>query len=254
MKMFNLEGMVDPQELIKVAQYVNKDLSVKIHSVRQVVLDVNKGRTRLPNDFHMLNFAIICLKGEICGTVELPHQSERTATITSGCTLEECERTIQVTQLTSDYRVVYKQFAPLRLDQSTNIHPQCYNTRVTCEHTGYIKNGWLYTNNLIEGKLYINYVGQMVDEEGNLLVLDHDIVNEYYEYALKTRILENMILAGEPVGPQYELMEGRRRKARIESKTLVGMPDFKDLVNAWEMNRKAQYQKYYSMFTNVSYV
>jgi hypothetical protein len=40
----------------------------------------------------------------------------------------------------------------------------------------------------------------MENEEGDLLVLDHPYCNEYYEYALKQRILENMLFDGENVG------------------------------------------------------
>ena len=45
----------------------------------------------------------------------------------------------------------------------------------------------------------------MENEEGDLLVLDHPYCNEYYEYALKQRILENMLFAWENVSNQLEV-------------------------------------------------
>ena len=42
----------------------------------------------------------------------------------------------------------------------------------------------------------------MEDGDGNLLVLDHPYCNEYGEGAMKERILENMVFAGENVGQQ----------------------------------------------------
>ena len=37
----------------------------------------------------------------------------------------------------------------------------------------------------------------MVNEDGELMVVDHDMINEYYEYALKQRILENLVMNDE---------------------------------------------------------
>jgi len=59
--------------------------------------------------------------------------------------------------------------------------------------------------------VYISYQGAMEDEDGNLLVLDHPYCNEYYEYALKERILENMVFAGENVGQQLALIAQKLR-------------------------------------------
>ena len=88
----------------------------------------------------------------------------------------------------------------------------------------------------------------MEDNEGNLLVLDHPYCNEYYEYALKQRILENMMFAGEPVGNQISFIEQRLRAARNNALGFVNTPDFGELKKLWEVNRKAQYHNYYNMF------
>ena len=55
----------------------------------------------------------------------------------------------------------------------------------------------------------------MEDNAGDLLVLDHPYCNEYYEYAVKQRILENMVWQGENVSQQLNLIEGRLREQEI---------------------------------------
>ena len=55
--------------------------------------------------------------------------------------------------------------------------------------------------------LFESSVPDMEDNEGNLLVLDHPYCNEYYEYALKERILENMIFSGENVSNQLSFIQ-----------------------------------------------
>ena len=88
----------------------------------------------------------------------------------------------------------------------------------------------------------------MEDYNGNLLVLDHPYCNEYYEYALKQRILENMIFAGENVMNQLGLIEQRLRAARNNALSFVNTPDFAEMKKVWLLNRKAQYHNYYNMF------
>jgi hypothetical protein len=88
----------------------------------------------------------------------------------------------------------------------------------------------------------------MEDNDGNLLVLDHPYCNEYYEYALKQRILENMVFAGENVTNQLNLIEQRIRAARNNALSFVNTPDFEEMRKMWEVNRKAQYHNYYNMF------
>lgn len=112
-----------------------------------------------------------------------------------------------------------------------------------------VKNGFLITN-FDEGNVFINYHGQMEDDDGNLLVLDHPLVNDYYEYALKVRICENLVANGEPLQNLFSLMFQQLRKAKIDAISFIRTPNFKEMHQAWKMNRKAMYSKYYDMFKN----
>ena len=88
----------------------------------------------------------------------------------------------------------------------------------------------------------------MIDDEGKILVPDHELINEFYEYALKQRILENLMMNGEDVGPRMEIVEMRYRGARNNAMTIVNTPNFAELKKLWQVNRKAQYHNYYNMF------
>jgi hypothetical protein len=142
---------------------------------------------------------------------------------------------------------VYTQLHPLKMKASQNIECDCPNLYYNTLNEGWIKYGFLYTN-FQTGKVYLNYQGQMEDDEGNLLVPDHDLLNEYYEYALKSRILENLYLNGEDVSQRMQLVEQRLRAARNNAKSLVNTPNFAELKQVWSANRKAMYHRYYDMF------
>ena len=156
---------------------------------------------------------------------------------------------IQVINASETY--VYDSLLPLRMKASQSIDCHCPNLYYNTPNEGWIKYGFLYTT-FKTGKVYLNYQGQMEDDEGNLLVPDHDRINEYYEYALKARILENLYLNGEDVSQRMQLIEQRLREARNNALSIVNTPNFAEVKQIWAANRKAMYGKYYNMFMSYS--
>ena len=57
---YALEGLIEPQQLIKVAQRVNYDLGLRIHRTKEVIIDIEHGRGQLPVDFKYVNYAFRC--------------------------------------------------------------------------------------------------------------------------------------------------------------------------------------------------
>jgi len=147
--------------------------------------------------------------------------------------------------------LVYRELLPLKMKTSQDIECHCPNLYYNTHNEGWIKHGFLFTN-FKTGKVYLNYQGQMEDNEGNLLVPDHDLINEYYEYALKSRILENLYINGEDVAQRMQLIEQRLRGARNNALSVVNTPNFAELKQIWSANRKAMYGKYYDMFMSYS--
>lgn len=259
---YSIEGMIEPGQLIKVAQRVNYDLGLRIHGTKEKVLDIEKKKTKLPSDFYVLNYAYLCgrytvsepvmsgrqtenviLKSDLCRKCGQPDpQCSCEATYTVECKTGE-KVFVQVVEKRKYETRTYDTFEPIRIATSTG------KIDATNDHdkVGYIKNGFVYTN-VDEGRLFISYQGALEDDGGNLLVLDHPMINEYYEYAMKQRILENLYIAGEDVAQKMQLIEQRLRAARNNALTIVNTPDFAEMYKLWQTNRKAQYSRYYDMF------
>ena len=157
---------------------------------------------------------------------------------------------VQVMNNTGTTRV-YTDLIPLRMKASQEIECDCPNLYYNTNNQGWIKGGFLFTT-FETGKVYLNYQGQMEDDQGNLMVPDHDLLNEYYEYALKSRIFENLYLNGEDVAQRMQLIEQRLKTARNQALSLVNTPNFKEMEKMWWTNRKAMYGKYYTMFQSYS--
>jgi len=267
--MFDTENMIEPAQMIKVAQRVNYDLGLRINGTKETVLEICKRKVKLPDDFYVANFGYLCIRHEIRYREYSGRQTEnviidRTGPDCSRCgtalTNCSCEGTY-VTECQNGERIT------VQVVEKKNYETRVYDTTHKFnfaadkgrrdaldvpEPTGYIQNGYLYTN-IEEGNLFLSYQGALEDEQGNLLVLDHPMINEYYEYAIKQRLLENLYMNGEDVAQRMQLIEQRLRGARNNALSIVNTPDFAEMYQLWWTNRKAQYGKYYNMFKSYDY-
>jgi hypothetical protein len=313
---YDLTNYIEPQQLIKIAKKVNYDLGLRIMMTKETILEVEKGRVKLPDDFFVLNYALLCNQYTTCQVMPQGtniQEIQLTSNKVNGCAVPPYKVTNSVIDTCTDGPVncqtcyqppsscgcaqpqiptacSSQQFNPVtpfgdnciqprrvfmnckgdcyelvQMVNTTTYHsytelvevkilenPQsivcgCPNLYSSSPNTAWIENGWIHTN-FPHGKLYISYQGQLEDDNGNLLVPDHDMMNEYYEYAVKQRILENLIMNDEPVGQKMQLVEARLRAARNYALTIVNTPNFSEMKRLWEANRKAQYVKYYNMF------
>jgi hypothetical protein len=306
---YNLQAYIEPHQLIKVAKRVNYDLGLRIFTTKEAVLQIEKGRVKLPDDFFVLNFALICEDVTIhqatpqgtwieerplvtpyretpkvidvcapptvnCQTCKQSTCSCQSSTCQTACNIDgtctgefdpnapfgnycnkprvmlncknECYELVQVVR--SEMRT-YRRLRQVRIiNNAQNIDCDCPNLYWNVPENAWIRDNYIYTN-FDCGELYINYQGMLEDDDGNLLVPDHDMINEYYEYALKQRILENLIMNDEMAAAQkLQLIEQRYRAARNYALSIVNTPNFSEMKQLWEMNRRAQYAKYYNMF------
>jgi hypothetical protein len=254
---------IEPAQLFKVATRVNYDLGLRINKTKEKVLEVCKGKTKLPDDFYVMNFALMCGKYKEIVTpgqgtniqevtpeyrpwVEANYCSDISNPIQPAC-LTKCGNSYGLIQVINQTVREYTHFMPIRFQDSQFVDCDCPNLKWHAMDTAYIKDGWIYFN-FDEGNVYINYQGDLTDDHGNLLVPDHPFLNEYYEYALKKRILENLIMDNVNVSTQLQLVMAEYRAARNNALTVVNTPNFSEMQKVWAANRKAMYARYYDMF------
>lgn len=262
---FEMEGMIEPSQLIKVAQRVSYDLGLRIYTEKQKILEIIDGKVKLPDDFYVLTQVLVCSKYNVIEEMPSGVHSEsvlldedscckRCGNAPLMCSCEDvytvCDNTyVKVIHKKPTITREYTHFKRITVVPTKGVDPLC--SRTVDKHQLYdaeLKGGYLYFLGIDNGTVYVNYLGNLEDEDGNLLVLDHPMANEYYEYAIKQRILENLYFNGEDVTQKMQLIEQRLRPARNNALTIVNTPDFQEMYNLWKMNREAMYGKYYNMF------
>lgn len=368
---FTREGMVEPAQLIKIAQKCNYELGLKIHGTKETMLEIEHGRAKLPSDFYILNLALLCGHYRTCepglfnglhtedvatplptktpylttcpcwtvisfgsqvdvtycdgsvASVYFPANDDGTAKTTKICAMSidvagahpigqltastnsfcynypdtgyscnapelccvpsmaadkcdvvnpdpwhqnrvytTCNNTMQVNVIEYHSNEIreYSEFERIRMVPSKEATAFCVNTQFQdAPYHGHIRDGFLWVPELqghhvhhASRKVYICYLGAMEDADGNLLVLDHPKINDYYEWALKERILQNQYLNGEPdLLERWKVAKAELKTARAEALTITTTPDFYELKNTIEMNRRAMHHKYIHPFSSL---
>jgi hypothetical protein len=333
---FDQDNFINPQELIKIAIKINYELGLKINQSRGKMIDVVNGRGKLPADFYVMNFAMLCGVSDdrhtTCQGSEMQTMYDQMIKLAG---IVNARPLIQVADLSvgdnivthnlastnivltvqdsnKDYVnfeyviinpdqvkiTVFERFAGARINiiAAANVVANCsikldncpdgctitesrpglvrhFPRPVPIEILPYnygepecnlkqvgqsvyrlkIKDGFIHTINFTEGRVYLNYESLMEDDDGNLMILDHPLVNEYYEYALKERILENLFMNGENVIQRLQLLQAKMRPIRNAALSFINTPDFGEMKRMYTKNRKAMYDKYYNMFNGLGW-
>ena len=306
LKNYSLENLVEPQELIKVAKRVTYDLGLRIYQTKEALLEVCNGKIKLPDDFYVFNFGLLCGQYTVdvslpqgtniqeksyipytetpanvdlcaapvvcafCNSPASPPSCNCPQTVACGTTPEvpaynplvpygdtcvkprvfmNCKgQAYELIQVVNTETRTFRTLLPLKLrDNSDGIECGCPNLYMKAPEEIWIKDGWLYSNFQV-GKVYINYQGMLEDSDGGLMVADHEYLNEYYEYALKERLLENLFYNKEDVINQLRYTQEKLNIARRVAKSFVLTPNFGEMKQLWLTNRQAQMNKYYYMF------
>lgn len=250
-EMYDKNQLIEPSSLIKVVKKINKKLGLRITTTKDVVIPFEDYFLKLPNDMEKLNYAVVCgsyqihfgnsVSGEHREAKELQCGDDTSTVFESDCGVPYI---IVKTDPQKGQSIKY----PLKFNLPIEDKRGLSSNKIY----GYVKGDFLKIEGIREGNLYINYESVLEDEEGNLLVLDHDIINDYYEYAIKRRILENVYLNGEESAmSKLNLIEPRYREAKSEATSIVNTPDFKEFQDTLDLNRVAAHKRFYSFFTNV---
>jgi len=267
---FTDQGHIDRDKYIKIVQKCNSFLSVKINPEREVAIDIVGGRGKLPNNFKILEFAFICTKFKeytsIPG-VEIHYEEEITPVTSLTKIKEDCVTMCgspnylcnkdkynctpyQVWRKSTNNYIEVSVASPVRLVNSQHCKSGCINSNIYSLYEINIikeKDRYYINAGFDEGVIYVSYVAEMLTEDNDILILDHPLVTEYYEYAVKERIYEDLWLNGlDQVQNKMKLMIEKHMMSKREAKRFVSMSDFEELKTIHFDNRKRHELRYFT--------
>lgn len=153
---------------------------------------------------------------------------------------------IKILQYCSAEVRCYEQFERLYIDPHITASAFDQQGRfVTAYNHGSIDGGFLYMPGMNCTKVYLLYLGDMEDNEGNLLVLDHPLINAYYSWSLKLTLLENLWMNGEDLLQKVKYASEQVEKYRERALTICNTPDFRQTIGTIQTLRRNWERQYY---------
>lgn len=267
-EVYSTENMIDRQRLIKIVREVNADLGIKINKESDIIIEVKNKRAELPLNFRYLQAIFLC---EATGKRRRPgiggdHVQQipvnpfmvdtpcygsgvvcPTGSFTDNC--DKCYFLAKYPQ--SEEETEYMITSPVRLTQralSTCGQRNCLGHDDRLSYEIDINEGIILTN-FEKGTLYISYLADMVDEDNNVIIMDHPLVRPYYEYAIKKRLMENWFLTNDAeVGQKLSYIAQMLQQSRLQAHNYVNGIGYNEVVNHWNNKRNTFLAKYVNMF------
>ena len=257
-ELYSVENMMDRQRLIKIVKEVNADLGIKINKEADVLLQVKDKRAELPLNFRYLQAIFLC---EATGKTRRPgiggdhvqqiplnpfmvnmSKDGKELFCPTATFVDDCDKPYVLAKLPkSEEETEYMITSPLRLTQralSTCGERGCLGHSDKLAYEIDINDGTILTN-FDKGTLYVSYLTEMVDEENNILVLDHPLVRPYYDYAIKKRLMENWFLTNDAdVGQKLTYLIQMMQQARLEAQNYVNGIGYNEIISHWNNLQK----------------
>ena len=263
-------NLIQDHKYIKVIMKCNEKLGERIHQSKTCILKVKNYTAPLPEDFWKIE-NILGLDAHSVTTEYLtgiitnnnlifhgedeeviPEKNERVIPV-GACYIDDCTNS-NITRIDRNYyEYKYnKRVFPLIL--SSNVEQACVPYSPCGKWQGEAQVD-LYNNefkfSFKEGEVILTYLGAIQDDEGELLYPFHPLLNDYYEYSVKAKILEDAFLNSEAdVANKIKFIEEKLSGAYYDAYHFIQTSK----ANQWSRMRKEYeikyYHKWYKAFEN----
>lgn len=277
LKSFESAGDIDTADLIQIAQEINYELGLKIHTLKETMLEVDHHQVKLPSDFYQALLTLIChehrfvkqapwngnvlleevysdtrTRDTICDICNVTHEGDCPNIVVNpyplGKTRTLCNGNVGIRILhycESEIRC-FERFEQLFLKPHITASGFTQQNRYYDEYNvGSISGKFLYTPGIECGKVYLYYTGAMEDAGGHLLVLDHPKINQYYQWAMKYHILSHLYLNGEDLIQRVQFAEKQVEKYKDMALSIANMPDYRQVLKSISTIKKNHDRQYY---------
>lgn len=253
------ENLIDRQRYIKTIRRVNADLGLKINKEKEVIIPIKDNKGILPNDFLFAQLVMVCSKTKIVNLVDSA-ENLKTMLEIDPIDVQDCKIVCPpgslasasgcyyvATTVKNNTKVEYKLDKSIRLTEKSlkfcaegcNVNPGL------AEYELDMTDGELFVN-FAEGEIYLNYLSDMVDNDNNILIVDHPMLTDYYEYSVKKKILEDIIMNSDDpsASEKYKLTLQLLAKGRKEAISFVNTVEYGEIIEIFAVNRKRFYNKF----------
>lgn len=199
---------VDQSILYPVLNLCITRMGGKILPNTSTILEIKGGRAKLPDDFHSLDFAVLCygMKVEQVN----PRYGEQFISEKVECLdvcdnariyVDECGKASKLVQILPFEVFEWDEFEYLRAARVTQCSADCPNIGAQSENEFEINDGYMVLN-VNCGTVFIQYC-QTIQTSAESLVPDQDTITQWIKDAMIFEVFKVLLYNGEQVTTQY---------------------------------------------------
>lgn len=251
------EGMIDEGRLVKTVMYCNDRLGIPIREIKQVCLQVEDYKAKLPLNFEKLYF-IGAMKASNTMVVSGRNPFDNTfdRDIIYEAELDRgslgCVDSYNVRIIRQSETTVHNINTLIGLDvnplSASMCHISCPNLRKKGKYTVTIEDDNILTP-FKSGEIYIMYLANMQDENGNILFPFHPLITPYYELMIREKVLTDAVYNSD--GNYGELLKDTRNervKAWLDAFGITTEKPYGEYVALQRKKELGWYNQYFKYF------
>lgn len=248
------EGLIDEGRLIKTIMWCNEKLGIPIRELKECAIAVESHKAPLPLDFDKLHFVCgLNDKKTVTHNQTNPFDNNVDTDVVYEAKLDRGnfggteKYHVTVKRLTNITIHTQENWVSLDVDKSahTYCHSNCPNIQNRNKGKVYIKDDVIHTP-FEKGMIYIMYLGNMRDEEGNLLFPFHPMITPWYEWCLKEKILMDAVFNSD--GNYAELLKLAKQEKNLswlDAFNITTEKSYGEYVRMQKEKEQKYFNKYY---------
>lgn len=265
LNLYDDAGLIDEDRVIKIIAECNEKLGQRIYKPKECKIVVKDYKASIPEDLYKIQniFATKTMASYNTNAFFGARQVEFTETkpedetkiITygkMGC-VDSCNNCYWVAdrrEKSSVSEIVYQTIYPLSISNSVQNkclpYSPCTNWKGEYQ-VDLDENDFNFS--FKEGEVYVSYLGNLEDENGELQIPFHPKLNSYYEYSVKEKILEDLFLNSEAdVVEKIRYINEKKREAYAIAWNYVQTRQVNEWTKVQENLQRDYYNKWYKIF------
>lgn len=256
---FDVEGLIDEGHYIKTILKCNDRLGILIREIKEVAVPVNDNKAKLPIDFDKMYYicALNATNTMVHNNVN-PFYNNFDSDVVYEAKLDR-----DSLGCVDNYKVIveravnpeiysYGSWSQLQIDKSSSkhCHNNCPNLTKPGKYTVTITEDTINTP-FKSGMLYLMYLGNMRNSDGELLFPFHPMITPWYEWSIKYEIILNAIFnsnLGNEAGNLLAIASKERAGAWLDAFNFTTDKTFSEYLDLQKKKELAWYNQYFKYF------
>jgi hypothetical protein len=256
LRIYDEMGLINDLNYIEPIRVCNEKLGLTFSESKELILEVSDFKAMLPPDFYKVFYmAALSKRGfSVANMINAfdNHQDQRTS-----YEADLCKGTFGCAE---NVTVIYKREAA----EITNIYYNWDEIAVAkrragkCHKLSPLKNDGKYVVDFTdteiltpfrEGEIYMIYLSEMVNEEGEILVPNHPLILPWYKWTVIEKVLSDIIFNSDDanVAEKYKLASRKKDEAWLDAWNFTTDRTYQQMMADKKARELKWYNQYYKL-------